>query len=87
MKTRELSSVTIGASREFQAQRSDYHYQHLFEFWHSRGCPECGATELRPAIESAVDSVSPLRWSLRSVRPQGLVWDLDQPALTSDYPD
>ena len=86
MKTRELSSVTNGASREFQAQRSDYHYQHLLEFWHSRGCPECGATELRPAIESAVDSVSRCDGVCARCG-QGFVWDLDQPALTSDYPD
>ena len=84
MKT--LPSRTNGGASEFKAQRTDYHYERLLEFWHSHGCPECGATELRSAIESAVDSVSASDGVCAQCG-QGFVWDLDKPALTAGYPD
>ncbi|HVD01946.1 MAG TPA: hypothetical protein VNG93_12490 [Candidatus Dormibacteraeota bacterium] len=86
MKKRSGPSLTNGGAEEFQTQRSHHHYEHLLEFWHSHGCPECGASELRPGIESAVDSVSRCDGVCAQCG-QGFVWDLDRPALTSGYPD
>jgi hypothetical protein len=85
MKTRSRPSSTNAGASQFRTQRNDYHFDRLLQFWHSHGCPECGATELHPAVEPA-DSVSGCDGVCAQCG-QGFVWELDHPAVTAGYPD